>query len=510
MPSQNPKINQEKLESLVEFATILHQQNNYEEILRIVSFKISQLLNADLALILMLNPRTQQTVKTIFKEGQEYSHPRYAAIQTQISGWMMKYKQSLLSEDIKKDTRFKQMDWSSFPFVSVLGVPIQVEGQIIGSLILFNSQERFNSNDLFFLEKIIVFAAPYLRNVQKIQDYFKSPLPEAALLTKYEHMGMLGKSKPFIKLLQSIEAAARCDVRVLLQGENGTGKELVARAIHLLSDRKNNAFVAIDCGAIPDHLIESELFGHVRGAFTGALSDRKGLMAEANNGTFFMDEINNLPFDTQAKLLRVLQEGEVRSVGSNKSHKLNVRIITASSSSLQNLVNEQSFRKDLYYRLHVYPIYVPTLDERHNDIPLLANFFLERFAQQQGKKVSSFHGSLLKFMQKHHWTGNIRELENFVERLVTLASLETTELNKSVLPDEFQNEFKISAEQETKSATKTLGERMTEYEKEVIYRTLEENDWNQRKSARILGISEGALRYKMEKFAITRRAKFLP
>jgi transcriptional regulator with GAF, ATPase, and Fis domain len=168
-----------------------------------------------------------------------------------------------------------------------------VEGVIIGSILLLNKDrdDEFDENDLAYLEKLAALAAPFLRNVQKIQEYFAAPLPEAALLAKYEPLGLLGKSKKFIELLQAVEATALCDVRVLLEGQSGTGKELIARAIHQLSARRDGPFVAIDCGAIPANLLESELFGHVKGAFTGATSDRKGLLEEAHHGTLFMDEI---------------------------------------------------------------------------------------------------------------------------------------------------------------------------------------------------------------------------
>jgi len=237
-------------------------------------------------------------------------------------------------------------------------VALQCEGIVIGYLLVMNKcdGETFDEAALRLLEKMAAIAAPFLSNVPKIQEYFAAPLPEAALLNKYAPLGLLGKSKPFIELLKAVEAAAHCDVRVLLEGRTGTGKELVARAIHKLSERSAQPFIALDCGAIPPNLIESELFGHVKGAFTGATRDRTGLIAEANQGALFMDEIANLPLEMQAKLMRVLQEGEVRPVGSNRSHKVDVRIISASSLPLNDLVVQQKFREDLYYRLLVYPV----------------------------------------------------------------------------------------------------------------------------------------------------------
>jgi DNA-binding NtrC family response regulator len=328
-------------------------------------------------------------------------------------------------------------------------------------------------------------------------------LPESTLLSKYEAVGLSGKSKPFVQLLQTIEAATRCDVRVLLEGESGTGKELIARAIHKFSTRSDQPFVAIDCGAIPEHLIESELFGHIKGAFTGAVSDRKGLLEEANNGTLFMDEIENLPCDVQSKFMRVLQEGEIRPVGSNKPRKINVRIIAACSRPLQKMVDSKQFREDLFYRLYVYPIYVPSLIERRPDIPFLANRFLKKFAVQQHKQGECFNGGVLEFMQQRPWPGNVRELENFVERLVALAPPELEVLDYDILPPEVKKEFKRAQPSlEDAQVADSLAENLARYEAKLIRKALAENDWNQSQAARALKVSVQDLRYKLRKLGI--------
>jgi transcriptional regulator with PAS, ATPase and Fis domain len=330
-------------------------------------------------------------------------------------------------------------------------------------------------------------------------------LPEAALLSKYEPLGLLGKSKPFIELLKAIEAAARCDVRVLLEGRTGTGKELVARAIHKLSERSSQPFVAIDCGAIPQNLIESELFGHVKGAFTGATRDRSGLIAEANQGTLFMDEIANLPLEMQAKLMRVLQEGEVRPVGGNRSHKVDVRIISASSMPLRELVAQQKFREDLFYRLLVYPIPIPSLEERHEDISLLAEHFLKNFARQQRKSAQSFDETMLVFLEQRVWLGNIRELENFVERLVAFAPTEAIVLEASSLPPGIREEVeRFQAAKTAGDSPRSLNARLQKYEEELLRQALTEHNWHQSRAAKALEIPEQTLRYKMNKLGIAK------
>jgi len=493
-------------EQLVELATLLNEQNDIKEVCRIVSQKASQYLHSEIALILMVNPRTHQTVKIIHKEGVEFSQPQYRVLQKQVSGWIMSHNKSLLSPDIKKDERFRKVRFGDLAIKSVMSAPMKVEGNIIGTLILINKNKNaFDEADLAYLEKIAIISAPYLRNAQNIQQYFATPLPEQSLLTKYSKLGLVGKGKKFLNLLRSIEAAARCDVRVVLEGQSGTGKELVARAIHKLSSRNQGPFITIDCGTIAPNLLESELFGHVRGAFTGASFDRKGLLEEAHRGTLFMDEISNMPIEMQSKFMRVLQEGEIKPVGSNKVRKIDVRIISASSVSLQKLVEKKNFREDLFYRLYVYPLIIPSLAERQEDIPKLANHFLQKYSRQQGKQIESFSEELLSFMLQRTWQGNIRELENFIERLVTLTPTDAKVITRYFLTPDISRELKKSrAAQELPVHQQPLLEMVAEYETQIIRQTLQECNWNQSKAARILGVSEQTIRYKINKLGIAK------
>lgn len=387
-------------EHLLAFAEVLNQQNDFSEILRMTAQQAAALLHADLALLFMINPRTRHTVRTLYAVSALPNPPHYHAIHQQLAGWVMANQQALCSANLAHDERFARMDGQEIALHSVLCVPLKVEGLVIGSLLLGRqSPEReFKAEDLAYLEQLALVAAPYLRNAHKIAEYFAAPLPEATLLAKYKSAGLIGKSVKFIELLKTIEAAARCEVRVLLEGETGTGKELVARAIHHFSARQAHPFVAMDCGAIPENLIESELFGHVKGAFTGASHERKGLFEEAGHGTLFMDEVANLPLSLQTKFMRVLEQSEIRPLGGNAARKIDVRLIAASSRPLRELVKQQLFREDLYYRLHVYPIALPALHERQEDIPLLAEHFLQSFARQQQKPVESFHEELIEYI----------------------------------------------------------------------------------------------------------------
>ncbi|MBD3223378.1 MAG: AAA domain-containing protein [Caldithrix sp.] len=323
------------------------------------------------------------------------------------------------------------------------------------------------------------------------------------LLEKYREVGLLGKCETFKQLLQTIDACVKVDVRVLLEGQSGTGKERIARAIHNLSPRRNNQFVAIDCGAIPGDLLESELFGHVKGAFTGAVRQRKGLLQEADGGTMFLDEVANLSLSFQAKFLRFLQENEIRPVGSNNTVPVQVRIISASSQQLDELVIKNAFRQDLYYRLNVYPIHVPSLSERRVDIAMLARHFLRRFSDRQEKQLQNIDAPMIEFFKNRPWPGNIREMENLIERLVTLVDTETNTLPFNILPQEYKQEWQKLQKTVIPTEIKlSLEEKLAKYEKHLIHEALMAANWNQSQAARYLAISEQTMRYKMKRLHI--------
>ena len=314
---------------------------------------------------------------------------------------------------------------------------------------------------------------------------------------------MIGKSERFLELLKSIESVAKCDVRVLLEGETGTGKELIAKAIHKASQRSDKKFVVVDCSSISANLIESELFGHVKGAFTGAMKDRIGLVEEADGGTLFIDEINHFPTELQAKMLRFLQEKEFRPVGSNEVRKSDVRVIAASSVSLVKLVEQGKMREELFYRLNVYPVIVPSLNDRMEDITLLGHHFLAKFAAQQNKNGEAFDSELIEYLLHRQWKGNIRELENFIERMVTVASSFDKIISKEILPAEYQKEFEnLKILKPTEGSNPSLIESLAQLEIQLIREALINNDWNQSKTARALKIPEQTLRHKMHRLHI--------
>ncbi len=496
-----------KLEAIVELAHILKQESDFNQILQIVTEKACELFSADIALLMMTNPQTHNTIKTVFSEKNDSYVRDSHAIDSSISGWVLKYKNVFLSPDISKDTRFRKDLFKDTTYKSVLCCPLFAEGIIIGTILLVRQNELpFDDQDMEYLNQYSSIVSPFLRNVQKIQQYFSYEISGKTLVNKYATIGLMGKSRKFVELLKAIEIAVKSDIRVVIDGDSGTGKELVAKAIHKFSPRSHKEFIALDCGAIPENLIESALFGHIKGAFSGATENRHGLIQEAHEGTLFLDEITNLPLNLQTKLLRFLQEGEFRQVGGNKLIKVKVRIVSAASKSLYELVRQNKFREDLFYRLYVYPIKVPSLSERKEDISILSNYFLQKFAKQQKKKLKYLHEEMIDFLSSHKWRGNIRELENFIEHLVVFAPSGSEILDHTILPKEYQKKWNFNQPKQKKT-DHSLFDRVADFEKQLIRKSLIDNNWNQVQAARTLKISEPTIRYKINKFGITKPKK---
>jgi len=294
--------------------------------------------------------------------------------------------------------------------------------------------------------------------------------------------GIIGGSTEIIKVFKAISKASKLKATILLTGETGTGKELVARAIHYNSIETSSPFIAVNCGGIPESLLESELFGYIKGAFTGANETRGGFFQAADGGTIFLDEISNTSLSMQAKLLRVLQEKEVNMIGANKSQKIDLRIITATNVDLKSLVEKGVFREDLYYRLNIIPINIPPLRERKDDIPLLMNHFAKKYACETGKHVLQFTDGVIKIFRNYYWPGNVRELENTIYRLVAMSDEPIIDL-----PD-----LPISM-RHTVQNKKNVNRTLLEIEIEHITNVLASVDGNKTKAAKILGIDRKTL-----------------
>ena len=317
---------------------------------------------------------------------------------------------------------------------------------------------------------------------------------------KYGFENIIGHSEALVSVLEMAGRAARSDSTILIRAETGTGKELLAKAIHFNSLRKDKPFVTINCGAIPRELLESELFGHVKGSFTGAMANKKGRIELADGGTLFLDEIGEMPPELQVKLLRLVQQGEIEKVGATQPVHVDVRIVAATHRDLKAMIEDGTFREDLYYRLAVIPLSLPPLRERAEDIPDLVQHFFIRTKERVGRPDAVLPPSLMRYFQNYRWPGNIRELENVIERIVVLSREE--EITVSDLPDFLRQEH-VSVDT-LQLNLPPQGISLEAIEKELIERALNKFNWNQTHTAKYLDISRKALMYRMEKHGIRR------
>ncbi|MGA7828330.1 MAG: sigma-54 dependent transcriptional regulator [Geobacteraceae bacterium] len=316
------------------------------------------------------------------------------------------------------------------------------------------------------------------------------------LTEKIDFRNIVGISREMEKVFRVVRKVANTDATVLITGESGTGKELIAKALHSMSSRKSAPFVPINCAAIPRDLLESELFGHVKGAFTGAARDKTGKFKQADGGTLFLDEVGELPLDLQPKLLRALQEKVVEPVGGTEAHQLDVRVVAATNLDMEQAMLDGSFREDLYYRLSVIPLHIPPLRERKDDIPLL----LKHFATKHGADTVAFAAEAVESLIAYPWPGNVRELENTVERLLILREGDAVALGD--LPEKVRGIRKYAVSGSIINLPEE-GYSLEQLEREIVLEALERNDWNQAAASRFLRIPRHVLIYRMEKYEIT-------
>ncbi len=385
------------------------------------------------------------------------------------------------------DKLFWRVDGTSFP-VDFVSTPIMEENKLQGVVVIFRDITERKQADKKL--KLAYSEIEHLKNRLQAENSY---LQEQVNLN-HNFEDILGQSKPLKTVLHQLEQVAPTETSVLIQGETGMGKELIARALHNLSLRKERALVKVNCAALPSNLIESELFGHEKGSFTGATSRRIGRFELADKSTIFLDEIGELPLELQSKLLRVLQEGEIERLGNSKTIKINVRIIAATHRDLKLMVAEGNFREDLFYRISVFPLTLPPLRERKNDISMLAHFFVDKYAHKMSKKINSIPQSIMDKMQRYPWPGNVRELENVIERAVILSPNESLHIPELQMPNNHSAE-----------SHKLLP--LTELEKSHIIKVLKVTDWKisgEAGAASILEMHPNTLRSRMNRLGIRR------
>jgi len=451
-----------------------------------------------------------------------------------ITGYVWRSGQAALVTNIETEPQFlhriaEPMN-DSFDDVSFISVPIIVYGKPIGVLSvqrLSSGFRRFN-DDLEMLRIIASILAPELFIIQKnalgiTHTHAHLDSDSAKLVRLCEKHGLIGSSKELLAAVKLLENAKNSDAPVMLLGESGTGKEMFARMLHQEGNRKQGPYITINCASIPDHLLESELFGHEKGSFTGAYQSKKGKLQLADGGTLFLDEIGDMPADLQVKLLRVLQDKRIEPIGSNKSIKVDFRIITATHVNLKKSIENKDFRLDLFYRLNVVPISLPALRHRVDDIPLLAQYFLEKYNEIYDRLLSFTTGSI-ETLQTYDWPGNIRQLQNIVERAVlqTSGSWITVARTNEILNDEAGMDTSYAPTQEpgldeTPPATQGENKTISKQSDQAHYRpymkvdeklgdeilsTLKQANGNKTLAARMLGMTTRQLRYRISKLNI--------
>lgn len=423
-----------------------------------------------------------------------------------IAGWVVKNNQHLIINDVEHDPRFFSEVQSKTGYLTktMVAIPMQVDGKCVGVIELINKVNNsfFDENDLLILDLLSNQASIAYRNANAFRSaQNKISVLQDSLYSGTEYHTFIAKSPAILDLVHVIEEVADTNSSVLIMGESGVGKELFAEQLHLKSSRRNHPFVRVNCAALSPALLESELFGHEKGAFTDAVSTQKGRFETADKGTLFLDEIGELPLTLQSKLLRVLQSHQFERVGSSKTISVDVRIITATNRNLESMVKAGTFRGDLFYRLNVLPLNIPPLRERKDDIEPLASFFMKKFSDETKKNFIGFSPKALDVLYGYYWPGNIRELENSIERACVLGTppfiqVEDLRINRSWNDNDSASDAKVAkanaiediAEEIASNSDRSLKSAIDQFKKAYIKQILIETGWNQTKAAQILDL----------------------
>jgi formate hydrogenlyase transcriptional activator len=502
----------DRLRLLLEVTNAVVAHLDLHDLLHAISALLGRLVPHDLSNIALYDPQGNgfHVVALDFPEHQDFvEESELVPVEDNPVGLSFTTRQPVLH---------RRIDLEKFPseimkrvvasgIKSGCSVPLISHQKTLGVLSLGSLRESaFDEDDVELLGEIGKRVAIAVENALAYREIsaLKARLQEENIYLQEEirqqhnFKEIIGGSPALKKVLRQIETVAATDSTVLILGETGTGKELIARAIHNLSARRERALVKLNCAAIPTGLLESELFGHEKGAFTGAVSQRIGRFELAHKGTLFLDEVGDIPLELQPKLLRVLQEQEFERLGSARTQKVDVRLIAATNVNLEQLVADKEFRSDLYYRLNVFPITIPPLRDRREDIPLLARWFTQKFASRMRKPILSIPAKTLSALAEYHWPGNIRELENLIERAVILSSSSELEV---ALPEMKAPAIAAPAKDDSQSLN------FEDAERAHILRVLRDTNWiigGPRGAAATLGLNRSTLRSKMTKLGIVR------
>ncbi|MCL2266161.1 MAG: sigma 54-interacting transcriptional regulator [Treponema sp.] len=422
-----------------------------------------------------------------------------------IAGWVAQKNKSLIVNDVENDKRHLSNIGEEINYKSntIMAVPMRIKDECIGVLEVINkkSETGFSQNDIEWLEIFANQAALAIVNAKNMEEAQSKIQKLENQIHDTQYHTIVTKSPVILEKLDMIERIAKTDSSALILGESGVGKELFAEQIHLKSPRRDAPFIRVNCAALPEGLLESELFGHVKGAFTNAIANRKGRFELADGGTIFLDEIGDLPLSLQAKILRVIQERKFEKVGSDSTVTVNVRIVAATNRDLEEQVQKNEFRGDLYYRLNVLPVYIPPLRQRPEDIPELAEYFLKHYMNETKKQFNGFSQDALRIILSYSWPGNVRELQNCIERACVIGKNKWIEPDDLFLKNRYDKGVDISDDEEP--AERNLKNAVSVFKSSFIRKVLDENSWNQTETARALDIQRTYLSRLIKELNIT-------
>ncbi len=515
---------EEQNRSLLQINNAIITNLTQQALLRSISEALHPVVSFDRCAITLYQPE-RDSFRFLAVEGEllsDYFRTGLELSRNETCGsWVFDHQQPLVRRDLEKEKQYpNERRLAAEGIQSMCVVPLALQGKCIGLLSVVSQQcDRYSDEDAFFLQEVANQVALAVQNMQSYQeiDSLKARLEKEnvylreELRAEHNFEEIVGNSPALLKALHAVEQVAPTDSTVLICGETGTGKELVARAIHSRSSRNGRALVSVNCSAISAGLVESELFGHMKGAFTGALERRIGRFELANGGTIFLDEIGELCLETQVKLLRVLQEHEFEPVGSSHPLHVDVRVIAATNRSLPEAVQAGRFRSDLFYRLNVFPIELPPLRERRSDIPQLVAFCLSQFSKRLGKKIDGVSRESMENLVNYPWPGNIRELQNVIERAIIVSADPTLRLDRDLMPvasaakgmEAPKADSPEDRRADLKSSTPLLT--LDEVERNHIFAALQHAGGvvdGPKGAAKILNLHPNTLRHRMDKLGI--------
>jgi len=502
LSTETATLDRKTLAALVDASRAIVSETELAKVFRKVAEHAAAVLGAEAASVMLFDrERHELAFETAVGPGSEALVGERFSADLGIAGQAVKTGRAMLVDDVRQNRHFFQgIDAKTkMKTRSLLAAPLLHQDQVIGVVEVLNPQGRskFNQRDL---ELAQVFGNLVSAAAANAKEFDRLTRQNRAMHQVLVSESVVGESSELRHVMALCRKVALSAATVLLYGETGTGKEMAAKAIHRFSPRADRPFIAINCAALPESLLESELFGHEKGAFTGATAQKLGRFELAEGGTLLLDEIGELSMAIQSKLLRVLEEREFVRVGGTRTITCDVRIIAATNRDLKTEMQQGRFREDLYYRLNVFPVTLPPLRERIDDLPLLVGHFVAELAPSLGVPMVGVSDEAMSAMMHYPWPGNVRELRNVIERCLLLASGETIE--RALLPVEIAERSGSSDEAGDGNAAGATGSKLADHERALILKAMHETDWNQSAAARALGVSRDYMRYRLKKYNI--------